>query len=185
MGQLEASKASIVVLKLAREDQGQAAVVHKTCLSSTWANISRLQTRPVVVNALVAARDLKLLLVRVWGSKAVSLGTTAVERAWFPDHLRNMNKSARWASRAWQQYRAVVSWKRDVVTALRKAETPFYMGRKNSKSEDSLEKTLLMLQDNQRASIRLGTLAGKPAGSESPRVPELGEIYMGRSVVIV
>ena len=44
-------------------------------------------------------KDLKALVVDVWGPGALSLGTTAVERAWWPDHVRNMNRTAR---RVWK-----------------------------------------------------------------------------------
>lgn len=33
------------------------------------------------------------MLLDIWGRGAMSLGTTAVERAWWPDHVRNMNRT--------------------------------------------------------------------------------------------
>jgi len=43
------------------------------------------------------------MLLDIWGRGAMSLGTTAVERAWWPDHVRNMNRTARWATSAWRE----------------------------------------------------------------------------------
>ena len=42
---------------------------------------------------LLPAQDLKALVVDIWGAGAISLGTIAVERAWWPVHVRNVNRT--------------------------------------------------------------------------------------------
>ena len=169
-------------VKLLREDSDLARAARIPALSAAWTKAHTLQTRPVVVNALVASAELKRLLVRLWGPGAVSLGTTAVERAWWPDHLRNMNKAASWATTAWQQYRAVVSWKQDVVAKLRRAETTARKGRCGGKFLASLEQTLHVLEAGGRQSIRLGRLGGRAVSSDRPRCPPQGELYPGQNI---
>ena len=120
------------------------------------------------------------MLLDIWGRGAMSLGTTAVERAWWPDHVRNMNRTARWATSAWRQYRAVVAWKQDVIAILRKVEEPLRKGRSGSKFLHSLEQTLALLQGRPREPLRLGKAAGKLARSDRPRRPERGEVCPGR-----
>ena len=114
----------------------------------------------------------------------MSLGTTAVERTWWPDHVRNVNKTARWATDAWRQYRAVVAWKHDVVTVLRKAEEPLRKGRGGGKFLHSLERTIALLQCKPRAYLRLGVLGGKNACTDCVRRPQSGEVFMGHCLDI-
>ena len=129
-------------------------------------------------------QDLKAFLISVWGPNAVSLGTTAVERAWWPDHVRNMNKTARWATGAWRQHRAVVAWKHDVEVILRKAEEPLKKGRGGTKFVHAIEQTLALLQKGPRQPIRLGTAAGKSKGTDQPRCPQLGEVFLDQCLEI-
>ena len=109
-----------------------------------------VQRNRVVLSGSESARGQYL------GPGAMSLGTTAVERTWWPDHVRNTNKTARWATEAWRQYRAVVAWKHDVATVLRKTDEPLRKGRSGSKFLHSVEKTLAMLQSEAREPLRLG-----------------------------
>ena len=105
-----------------------------------------------------------------------------MERAWWPDHLRNMNKAASWATTAWQQYRAVVSLKQDVVAKLRRVETTARKGRCGGKFLASLEQTLHVLEAGGRQSIRLGRLGGHAVSSDRPRCPPQGELYPGQNI---
>ena len=59
----------------------------------------------------VTPQDLKALVVSICGDGALSLGTTAVDRAWWPDHVRNINRTARGCTDAWREYGAVVARK--------------------------------------------------------------------------
>ena len=129
-------------------------------------------------------KDLKAFLMDVWGPHAMSLGTTAVERTWWPDHVRNMNRTARWATEAWRQYRAVIAWKHDVATVLRKAEEPLRKGRAGRKFLEAVEQTLVTLQDARRSPLRLGRLSGKAERSNQARRPESGEICLGRCLQV-
>eukprot|EP00434_Breviolum_minutum_P034370 symbB.v1.2.030419.t1/scaffold3427.1/size57037/1 len=91
-----------------------------------------------------------------------------------------MNRTARWATSAWRQYRAVVAWKQDVIAILRKVEEPLRKGRSGSKFLHSLDQTLALLQGQPREPLRLGKAAGKLARSDRPRRPERGEVCPGR-----
>ena len=51
--------------KLAREDTERVQAQHISALKAVWANTCRLQSRPVVVNALVAARAARLVKTTV------------------------------------------------------------------------------------------------------------------------
>ena len=86
--------------------------------AATWKAARAGQTKPVVVNGLIACRALKKSIVDVWGCRAVSLGTVPVESMWWKHHLRNVNRASVWATPAWRQFHAVVAWKKDVLTIL-------------------------------------------------------------------
>ena len=105
----------------------------------------------------------------------MSLGTIAVERTWWLDHVRNMNRTARWATEAWRQYRAVVAWKHDVASVLRKAEEPLRKGRAGRNFIEAVEQTLVTLQDDRRSPWRLGCLSEKEERTNLARRPESGE----------
>lgn len=142
------------------------------------------QHRICDASLLLACEDLKALLVSTWGPGAMSLGTTAVERTWWPDDVRNVNRTARWATDAWRQYRAVTAWKHDVSSILRKAEEPLRKGRGGRKFQDAVEKTLALLQAPRRSALRLGCLGGKAAASNHVRRPPPGEVCVGHCLQI-
>ena len=120
-------------------------------------------------------KDLKAFLMDIWGPHAMSLGTIAVERTWWLDHVRNMNRTARWATEAWRQHRAVVAWKHDVASVLRKAEEPLRKGRAGRNFIEAVEQTLVTLQDDRRSPWRLGCLSEKEERTNLARRPESGE----------
>ena len=93
--------------------------------------------------------------------------------------LQDVPVLVRWATAAWRQYRAVVAWKQDVVTILRKAEEPLRRGRKAGKLTQAIDQTLVMLQQHPRPLLRLGKAAGQPVDTDKPRCPENGEVFIG------
>lgn len=147
-------------VKLQREDMYRPVVSKKSAFKNTraWRAAVDLQTRPVIVEALVAAHDLKQTLVEQFGPAATSLGTVAVERSWWQHLLRNINKSGVWARNSWRQYHAVVGWKKDVLSILRKLVCS--IGRTDSRKcrallEQSLDDLRHALQVGERPALRL------------------------------
>ena len=85
-----------------------------------WCKCKELQARPVVLNALQATKDIKGFISQVFGPGAISLGTVGTERAWWVAVLRNVSPTAVWGTCAYLQYRAVVTWKHQVLVGLRR-----------------------------------------------------------------
>ena len=108
-------------VRLMREDNTTPSTEMIPAISAavTWKAAVSNQTKPVVVNGLMAGRALKKSIVDIWGSRAVSLGTVSVESMWWQHHLRNVNRASVWARPEWRQFHAVVAWKKDVMCVLR------------------------------------------------------------------
>lgn len=72
-------------VKLRREDSTTPATAAKPAIGDVlaWQRGVANQTRPIVLNALLASRRLKQTLSYVWGPRAVSLGTVSVEAQWW------------------------------------------------------------------------------------------------------
>ena len=117
-------------VKLQREDNQKVDVQHVAAIGdvSAFKEVVRNQTRDVVIQGLKASRQLKAIAIRIWGTRAVSLGSVAMEQNWLQDYLRAVNKSASWARRSWRQYHAVQSWKSDVVAKLRRGHKRCHAG---------------------------------------------------------
>ena len=106
------------LLKEGRQEQGPSPA--QAVIGPDWRTAASNLAKPVVVNSLLAAYRLKRYLVAALGPGATSLGTTGVERSFWQHELRNKNRAGVWATNAMRQYRAVVAWKAEVQTAIRK-----------------------------------------------------------------
>ena len=58
------------------------------------------------------------MVVEEYGPGATSLGGSGVERGWWHNEIQETSRTAVWCSNAGRQYRAVVSWKRELRSAL-------------------------------------------------------------------
>ena len=105
---------------LKREDGSHMPLQLCSALGTDWESCLRNQTKPVVVNAFIASVKLKEAVVKSLGDGAMSLGTVGTERAWWHDHLRNLNRCGIWADPAAMRFRAVTSWKSGLRVQLRK-----------------------------------------------------------------
>ena len=91
-------------------------------VDTAWFDAVKRQTKPVVLNGLLACRALKKSILDAYGSRAMSLGTVGVESMWWQHHLRNINKASVWATPAWRQFHSVVALKKDVLCILRQCQ---------------------------------------------------------------
>ena len=89
-------------MKLQKHDKALVAVERASALTAEWVNVRNNQTKPSVLNDLKDSRTIKETLVTIWGPDALSLGTVSVERAWWRYYLRNVNRSAVWATNEWR-----------------------------------------------------------------------------------
>ena len=107
--------------KMVREGARSHVAVHEAqaVLGTEWKKVRPNLEKPVVINGLLAAFELKRFLVLELGPGATSLGTTGVERSFWQHTIHNKNKTGVWACNASRQYKAVVGWKREVRVALR------------------------------------------------------------------
>jgi hypothetical protein len=93
--------------------------IQMSALGADWDETAANQSTTLVTEALLATRRLKQKLMQVWGPRAVSLGTVAVEAVWWQFHLMNTNRAAVWSTPEWREYHQVQTWKKCVLTILR------------------------------------------------------------------
>ena len=99
----------------------------------------------------------------------------AVERAWWQDYLRAVNRAAVWATRRWKQYHCVQSWRKDVIAILRKAMPSFVAGGSHGRSalEHALYEVMHLFMNGPREVLR------QPRGKARPREPTDEEVNVG------
>ena len=128
--------------KLVREDATKPVVRQCSVLGQAWETCKDNQTKPVVVNALLATHRCKRFLTEQLGADSTSLGTTGVERSWWRHHLENLNAAGVWLDNAGLQFRAVCAWKKEVRACLRGLVSSF--SRRTGPSREMAELSELL-----------------------------------------
>ena len=109
-------------INMRREGQGSQRTMQlngHAVLGDVWMQTVENQKTDVVANAVIASYKLKELLITQLGPGAASSGTGSCERSWWLKHIDNTNRAGVWARNSTRQYRAIVSWKKEVRSATR------------------------------------------------------------------